>query len=77
MTRKEFVRAAEIARLHTLPHRISIAGAFAQLFESATRFDRARFFIACGLDESGEGPPAPKPLPANTRRRNVRASADA
>jgi len=55
MTRKHFQAAARIARNYVFPHRLSIAEAFAALFEvECPTFDRARFFAACALTLEGQ-----------------------
>jgi len=54
MTRKDYEAAARIARDYVLPHRLSVAEAFATLFtQDSPRFDRERFFAACALTPDG------------------------
>jgi hypothetical protein len=54
MSRKHYQQAARIARGYVHPHRLSIAEAFATLFQAESAFDRARFYAACSLTEDGQ-----------------------
>jgi len=55
MTRRHFEAAARIARGYVFPHRLSIAEAFAALFErESPAFNRERFFAACALTVDGQ-----------------------
>lgn len=55
-TKKDYIRAANIAHAYVKPHRVSVAEAFIQLFrDDNPRFDQGSFLEACKLSESDLG----------------------